>query len=108
VSGPPAGVLEPGPVWHASVAPRSPFYGPTLCEQRAIRALQGLGASELGEWREWTGRAFHIRRRLSFAEQARVGPVRDIRRSPEAKQRAAALGKRLLLVPADVLADEIG
>lgn len=52
--------------------------------------------------------AFHIRRRLTSAEQARVGPVLDIRRTPEAKRRALRLEDRLAYVPDSVLADEIG
>lgn len=98
-----------GPVWHVSVAPLRAFYGATLCEKRALQALDGLGAPELGEWREWTGRAFHIRRRLTADEQLPVGPVVDIRRTPEARDRAAALPRKLLAhIPPDVFADETG
>jgi hypothetical protein len=101
-------VLEPGPVWHVSVAPRRAFYGETLCAKRAEKALFGLGDASLGEWREWTGFAFHLRRRLNTAEAARVGPVRDIRGTTEARTRAAALGKLLRMAPPEVLADELG
>jgi hypothetical protein len=52
--------------------------------------------------------AFHIRRRLSAAEQKRVGDVLDIRRTPEAAQRAARLGPMLGFAPPEILADEIG
>jgi hypothetical protein len=98
-----------GPVWHVSVAPLRAFYGATLCERRAREELDGLGAPELGEWAEWTGRALHLRRRLSPAEQSRVGPVLDIRRTPEAVRRAAVLPGRLLaLAPPEVLAEEVG
>jgi|SRR6185312_10338884 len=97
-----------GPVWHASVAPLRAYYGATLCGRRAEKALAGLGDAALGEWREWTGAAFHLRRRLSAAEQTRVGPVVDIRRTPEAAQRAAELGRLLSIVPAEVLAEEVG
>lgn len=108
VSGLPIGILKPGPVWHASVAPRRAFYGRSLCERRALTALDGLGDAALGEWREWTGAAFHIRRLLAPHEQASVGPVVDIRRTPEAARRAAALGNLLRHAPAEVLAEEIG
>lgn len=108
MSGPPAGTVEPGPVWHASVAPRRAYYGAALCEQRAERALASVGDRSLGEWREWSGSAFHLRRRLTVAEQERVGPVKDIRRSPEATRRASELGKWLAYALADVLADEVG
>lgn len=108
MSGPPAGVVEPGAVWHVSVAPLRVLYGPAMCEQHALKALGGLGDPGLGEWREWTGQAFHIRRRMTASEQARVGPVRDVRRTPEAKRRALALGRRLAFAPPDVVADEVG
>src|SRR6266704_479564 len=102
LSGPPIGVLEPGPVWHASVAPQRAFYGKTMCERRAVAALDGLGDPSLGEWREWSGRAFHLRRRLSAVEQQRVGPVVDIRRTPEASRRADTLGRLLAFAPPQV------
>lgn len=53
-------------------------------------------------------RAFHVRRRLSVAEQQAVGPVMDIRQTPEAIRRAAVLGDMLRYAPSDVLADELG
>lgn len=90
------------------MAPLRAYYGATLCERRAEKELAGLGDPTLGEWREWTGRAFHLKRRLTSDEQARVGPVLDIRRTVEAARRAAALGSRLNLAPPEVLADEVG
>ena len=97
-----------GPVWHVSVAPLRPFHGATLCERRARKALDGLGAPTRGEWVEWSGYALHLRRRLSASEEARVGPVVDVRGTPEAAARAAELGPLLKLAPPEVLADEIG
>ena len=67
-----------------------------------------MGDVSLGEWREWSGKAFHIRRRLSQVEQESVGPVVDIRRTPEALMRARRLGPMLRLAPAEVLEEEIG
>jgi hypothetical protein len=52
--------------------------------------------------------AFHVRRRLSAAEQALVGPALDIRRTPEAIRRAARLGPLLRLASPEVLASELG
>jgi hypothetical protein len=53
--------------------------------------------------------AFHIRRRLSTREQARaLLDVADIRRTPEAVTRAAALGDLLACAPPEVLAEELG
>lgn len=51
-------------------------------------ALKGVGDASRGEWREWTGRAYHIRRRLSEQEQLLVGPAVDIRGTDEALERA--------------------
>jgi hypothetical protein len=52
--------------------------------------------------------AFHVRRRLSAAEQASVGPAVDIRRTPEARTRAMRLSALLRFASPEVLADEIG
>jgi hypothetical protein len=80
-----------------------------MCEQRAERELAGLGDPLAGEWREWSGTAFHIRRRLTVAEAEAVGPVRDIRGTAEAAERVARLPRRLLrAVPPSVLAEEVG
>jgi hypothetical protein len=90
------------------VAPRRAYYGRILCERRALAALDGLGDPALGEWREWSGQAFHVRRRLTLAEQAPIGPAVDIRGTPEAWRRANALGDRLALAPPHVVAEELG
>ena len=95
-----------GPVWHASVAGEG--RAERLLEAEAERQLAGVGDAELGEWREWTGYAFHIRRRLTWREQRRVGPVVDVRRTPEAAARAARLGELLRIVPPEILAEELG
>jgi hypothetical protein len=95
-----------GPVWHASVAGS---IIKAVLEREALRQLEGVGDASLGEWREPGEKAFHVRRRLSAAEQKRTGlTVADIRRTPEAAERAAMLGGRLALVPPEVLAEEIG
>lgn len=73
-----------------------------------MRQLQGVGDPSRGEWREWSGRAFHLRRRLSEVEQRRVGPVVDVRGTPEALRRAQALGDLLAYAPREVLVDELG
>jgi hypothetical protein len=80
-----------------------------VLEREAERQLAGVGDAVVGEWREWTGRAFHIRRRLSAAEVERTGlTVVDVRRTAEARRRAATLGGLLSYAPEDVLADELG
>lgn len=50
----------------------------------------------------------HLRRRLTTTEAVTIGPVLDVRRTPEAARRAAQLGERLALIPPDVLAEEVG
>jgi hypothetical protein len=73
-----------GPVWHASCAGKG---SRTTLRSAALVALSGVGRSETGQWEEWTGRAFHVRRRLSPDEEQLVGPVVDIRGTPEADER---------------------
>jgi hypothetical protein len=52
--------------------------------------------------------AFHVRRRLSPREMEVTGPVMDIRGTPEARARAAALGSMLRLAPPEMLIEELG
>lgn len=84
------------------------YYGEVICARRAVRALAGLGDPDAGQWREWSGFAFHLRRRLSVAEAAEVGEVLDIRGTPEAARRARALGRHLDAVPVRVQRAELG
>lgn len=95
-------------MWHSSVASGNVRYGRDTLEAQARRELDGVGDAALGEWVEWGGTAVHVRRRLSAAEQRRVGPVVDIRRTAEARRRAARVGDRLRFVLPDVLIDELG
>lgn len=90
------------------MAPRGGLPIRAQLEAECERQLAGVGDPELGEWHEWSGLAYHIRRRLTEAEQARVGPVMDIRRTPEAIRRAISVGSMLRLAPAEVLAEELG
>jgi hypothetical protein len=62
-------------------------FGATTLEAEARRALVGVGDPILGEWSEWTGRAVHVRRRLSEVEATQVGPVVDVRGTEEALRR---------------------
>lgn len=74
-------------MWHASVA-----NGPKdQCQAGALEALAKVGDSSRGEWHEWTGKAYHLRRRLSEMEERMTGPVRDIRETAEAVARVKRL-----------------
>ncbi len=74
-------------MWHASAAPLpGAKHSKESLAVIAKWALSGVG-NPLREWREWTGRAYHIRRRLTAEEQERVGQVKDLRGTPEAKER---------------------
>jgi hypothetical protein len=61
--------------------------------EMALKALAGVGDSDLGEWEEWNDRAgvFHLRRRLSVDEQAQIGEAIDIRGTPEEAKRRSAV-----------------
>lgn len=56
-----------------------------------MEALSGVGDADQGEWEEWSGFAYHIKRRLSAEEQAQVGDACDIRGTAEAVTRHAAV-----------------
>lgn len=78
-----------GPVWHASAEAGSE----SMAWRMAERALRGVGDAGLGEWRKQGQIAVHIRRRLTDAERKAAGDlqVRDIRGTPEERQRLARL-----------------
>jgi hypothetical protein len=56
----------------------------------AYRHLAGVGDMSR-EWHEWTGYAFHLRRRLTAAEQAAVGSAVDLRGTAEGRGRFDAI-----------------
>lgn len=78
-----------GPVWHASAASTGALtgIGREYLESKAREALDGVGDASAGEWIEWTGIAFHLRRRLTTEEATTVGPVVDVRGTEEARRR---------------------
>lgn len=87
-----------GPVWHASAATTGMRLASEYLEAKAYDALGNVGNvgdAGRGEWRDWTGRAFHLRRRLSAEEEMAVGPVVDVRGTPEAVKRYEALRNKL-------------
>lgn len=61
----------------------------------ALDALRGVGDETSGQWEEWSGFAYHVKRRLTAREQRQVGNVVDIRDTPEAIKRHAAVKRYL-------------
>jgi hypothetical protein len=80
-----------GPVWHASAArydgkrPRE-----SALRQHAYDALIGVGDKSV-EFHEFSGYAYHLRRRLTKEEELRVGCVIDLRNTEEALKRFEAI-----------------
>ena len=84
-------------MWHASAASRVLNF--ELLHLMVQKMLRRVGDAKLGEWvaRSTTGdglRVVHLRRRLTAAEAKKVGPVRDIRGTPERDRRLAATVRR--------------
>lgn len=79
---------------------------PTL-HARALKALDGVG-DRAHEWHEWTGFAYHIRRRLTAEEAQRPGEVRDIRGTPEASERYRRMAAMLPAQSRRLAQEEIG
>lgn len=73
----------------------------------AMRSLHGVGSRERGEWHDWTGKAYHVRRRLSAKEQLQVGEVLDVRGTAEAMERFAAIKSVLPQRAAEMALEEI-
>lgn len=64
----------------------------------ALRSAAYVALAGVGEGKdilEWTGYAFHLRRRLTAAEQAIVGDVVDCRGTDEWQRRFDAIKARL-------------
>lgn len=57
----------------------------------AFLALNHVGENARKDIHEWTGYAFHIRRRLTPKEQAGVGEAVDLRKSGEGYARLRAI-----------------
>jgi hypothetical protein len=74
-------------VWHASVAPCGLKVGKNLLRRVAFSELKGVGAAMAGQWEEYSGYAFHLRRRLSEEEQLKTGQAIDLRCTGEALER---------------------
>jgi hypothetical protein len=80
-----------GPVWHVSVQDQVGGLTEAMVRGAAYDLLKGYGDAMAGEWTEMPGRTFHLRRRLSEGEAELVGPVVDVRGTPEAARRLLAV-----------------
>lgn len=76
-------------MWHVSVG------GPGASWLAAELALRGVGDASAGEWRERGEIALHLRRRLSAAEAAIVGPVVDVRGTPDGARRVQRMARHV-------------
>ncbi len=91
-------------MWHASVAPCGCRPHVNDLRRLALVALAGVGDRD-HEWAEFTGYAYHVRRRLTVEEQNLVGDAVDCRGSEEGQRRFEAV-KSLLPAAALRLAQE--
>lgn len=73
----------------------------------ALRALEGVGDEVAGQWEEYTGKAFHVRRRLTIEEQGPIGPAVDVRGTPEAFNRLNAIRIVMPYLPEEMLMAEM-
>jgi hypothetical protein len=96
-----------GPVWHASIAPQRHGLTTRRLRKVAMRVLDGVGDRK-HEWEEWTGKAYHIRRRMAVHEAQHIGCATDMRRTAEARKRAMEMGPHLARIPRDMLSEEVG
>lgn len=65
--------------------------GEQTLRKYALEALEGVGDASKGQWEEWSGSAYHIKRRLSLVEQQQVGEAKDIRGTQDAEDRRKAI-----------------
>jgi hypothetical protein len=94
-------------VWHASVVHQS--RSKDKMESLARKALRGVG-DVTNEWSEWTGYAFHVRRRLTEHEQKifLIGEVCDLRGTKEATSRLHKLWDNLSPQHRQLAMEELG
>lgn len=97
-------------MWHASVSPIGGVPTSRNTAQLfdlATAALRDVGDATAGEWREVGDKAVHLRRRLTEAEAAPIGPVRDLRGSPEARGRLFRASQWMPPVLLDLAREEL-
>lgn len=74
-------------------------------KRRAVKGLTGVGDASRGEWHEFTGKAYHLRRRLTESEDIIIGAAIDLRGTSEAIRRFEAM-KPFLSARHEALANE--
>lgn len=95
-------------MWHASAAPVRGRHPQRETQAQIARvALTGVG-DQTQQWEEWSGYVYHIRRRLTAAEEAQVGPARDLRGTGEGARRFAAIAHTLPPLLVRAAQDELG
>ena len=69
--------------------------------QVAIKALRQVGDATRGQWEEWSGFAYQIKRRMTPQEEvlARIDALRDIRGTEEENARYDAVQKLYPHIP---------
>lgn len=83
-------------MWHVSVTSAGGLaLGSSTLIRRSYAELAGLGDASAGEWLEERPDFVHLRRRLSTREERKVGPVVDVRGTPEAHRRLALVAHLL-------------
>ena len=70
--------------------------------EHAMKALDGVGAADLGEWEERGERAYHVRRRLTPEEQASVGEACDVRGTEDGGERLQRAWRWLSGMPSGI------
>ena len=73
----------------------------------ALSAIESVGDETAGQWEEFTGKAFHIRRRLTMEEQESIGEAVDIRGTAEARNRINAVRVVVPFLPEEMVMAEM-
>lgn len=81
--------------------------GSKILRQYALDALRDVGDETSGQWEEYTGKAFHIRRRLTLEEQSSIGEAIDIRGTREAMNRINAVRIVVPFLPEEMVMAEM-
>lgn len=79
-------------MWHASTAALAGRQvAVDMLRRFAMHALRNVGDPTAGQWEEFTGRAYHVRRRLTRRELKFIGEALDIRGTEEQERRWLAV-----------------